>query len=91
MAYTIRYDTRISDDLRHIGELEQKIIRRTIETKLLTQPALFGKPLRHSLTGFRCLRIGAYRIVYAIRGTSVLVVLIADRKRVYEEARKRLA
>ncbi len=90
MPYSIQYDIRVPNDLKLIDVPAQKRIRTAIETKLATQPELFGKPLRHSLAGFRVLRVGSHRVVYLIRQSVVLVLLIADRKHIYQEALKRL-
>ena len=90
MPYSIKYDVRVPSDLKFIDALSRKKIQSAIEAKLATQPELFGKPLRHSLAGFRVLRVGRYRTVYLIKQSVVLVLLIGDRKYVYQEAFKRL-
>ncbi|MBI4132390.1 MAG: type II toxin-antitoxin system RelE/ParE family toxin [Candidatus Sungbacteria bacterium] len=90
MRYAVKYDTRVPGDLQSIDVPSGKRIRNAIEAKLTAQPELFGKPLRHSLAGFRVLRVGMYRVVYLIEQSVVLVLLIGDRKHVYQEAFKRL-
>lgn len=90
MPYTIKYDARVPNDLKFIHAPAQKSIQNAIETKLTTEPLLFGKPLRYSLAGFRVLRVGGHRVVYLIKQSSVLVLLIGDRKHVYREVLKRL-
>ena len=90
MAYSIKYDVRIPRDLRIIDAPSRRRIRSAIEAKLLIHPELFGKPLRHSLAGFRVLRVGSHRVVYLIRQSVVLVLLIANRQQIYQEALKRL-
>lgn len=90
MSYTIQYDARVPGDLKSIDARSKKKIRSAIETKLTVEPLLFGKPLRHSLVGFRVLRVGSYRVIYLIKQSNVFVLFIGDRKRVYQEALKRL-
>ena len=90
MRYVIKYDIRVPADLKFIDIPSRKRIRSAIETKLTAQPELFGKPLRHSLAGFRVLRVGSYRVVYLIKQSAVLVLLIGDRKYIYREALKRM-
>lgn len=90
MRYQIKYDIRVPGDLESISAPLRNRIQNAIETKLTTQPELFGKPLRHSLAGFRVLRVGGYRVVYLIKQLIVLILLIGDRKYVYREALKRL-
>ena len=88
--YSIEYDARVRHDLKFIDAWSRARVRSAIEAKLATEPELFGKPLRHSLVGFRVLRVGGYRVVYLIEGSIVFVLLIGDRKYVYQEALKRL-
>ena len=88
--YTLQYSADIPDDIARIPRPIQQRIRTAIETKLVEFPAQFGKPLRHSLLGFRSLRVGDYRVVYLIRTTVVYVVIIAHRKHVYEMAETRV-
>lgn len=90
MDYSIRYDSRVRDDLQSISPNIREGIRKAIEEKLATNPPLFGKPLRHSLAGFRVLRVGQHRVVYLIKDSSVLVLLIGDRQHVYKKALKRV-
>ena len=61
-------------------------IKKAIEKKLMINPIVFGRPLRHSLKGLRRLRVDDYRIIYKINENSdqVIVVKIAHRKEVYE-------
>ena len=91
MAYSVQYDVRVADDLKSIDANSRKRIRDAIESKLTTQPVLFGKPLRYSLSGLRVLRVGNYRVVYVIKMSTTIVLLIGDRKFVYKEALKRLS
>jgi mRNA-degrading endonuclease RelE of RelBE toxin-antitoxin system len=56
----------------------------------MTEPDLFGKPLRKSLLGFRSLRVGEYRVIFLIKGKTVEVYMIAHRSRVYEDVDGRI-
>ena len=88
--FSIRYDKRVQDDIASLSGTIRKRIKEAVEEKLTTHPELFGKPLRHSLVGFRSLRVGDYRVVYLIEGgKEVFVVLIAHRKDVYKVASKK--
>ena len=49
---------------------------------LLKDPTL-GKPLRYSLKGFRSIRIGKYRLIYALEGDVVKVYSFEHRKGVF--------
>lgn len=85
----ITYHRKIKTDLKKIGEQDTWRIRRAIETKLQIDPVRFGKPLHHSLSGLRVLRVGDYRIVFHIAEAELLVVLIAHRSAAYTLAAKR--
>ncbi len=44
-----------------------------------------GKPLTGPLSGYRMYRVGVYRVIYAVRGSSsVEIVAIGHRKDIYE-------
>ena len=71
---------------KHIPKLSvavKSIIKSNVESKLISDPISFGKPLRHSLKGHRRLGVGDYRIVYRIDGDDVIIVAIKDRKDIY--------
>ena len=84
--YSIEYLKPVVD--KDIPALPKKIrgtIKRAIETRLVTDPISFGKPLQYSLKGHRRLRVGNYRVVYRIDVDNhvVIIVAIQHRKEVY--------
>ncbi len=88
--YRLRYHPKVADDLRC---LPRPLVRRfdtALQTKLLTDPLGFGKPLRNSLKGMRTLRLGDWRAVYTISGREVIIYIIYHRRAVYDEAVKRV-
>lgn len=91
MTYTICYDERVQDDVANIPRGLRIRIKEAIDQKLAERPEQFGKPLRHSLLGFRSLRVGDYRVVYLIRNKQVFVALIAHRKHAYPLAERRVS
>lgn len=64
-------------------------VLRAIETRLTAEPARYGQRLRRSLAGFWKIRVGDYRVVYEILGTTVVVWAILNRKGVYDEMQRR--
>lgn len=85
MSYIITYLGEVLKD--HIPKLPntaKKMVKKAIEERLMTNPIAYGKPLRHSLTGHRRIRVGDYRVVYRINDNIVTVVAIAHRKDVYD-------
>lgn len=86
--YRIFYaDEVISDDIPRLPKTMKESVRRAIETRLMTDPVAYGKPLRYSLKGHRRLCVGDWRIVYRIEAETkkVLIVAIKHRKDVYED------
>lgn len=70
----------------HIPALSTKVkslIKKAIEERLMVDPITFGKPLRYSLKGHRCLRVSDYRVVYRIENKSVIIIAIKHRKDIY--------
>jgi mRNA interferase RelE/StbE len=86
VTYRIEYlESVVREDIPALSSDVRGRIRTAIEQKLATHPIEFGKPLRYSLKGARRLRVGDWRIVYAIEPPDVvLVVKIGHRKEVYE-------
>jgi len=79
-----------SDDLPAIPRDVQARTARAIERRLTTDPDRMGAPLRGTLKGYWKLRIGDYRVVYAIRRNGVLIFAIRHRRTVYADVRSRL-
>ena len=69
-----------------LRELKDEKLRDGIEKALkdLLEDPTIGKPLRYSFKGFRAVRIGKYRLIYAIDGDGVKVYAIKHRKKVYK-------
>ena len=89
--YEILYgDEVVKEDLPNILEPWKSEIRKAIESKLMTRPEVYSRPLRRSLRGSRKLRVGDYRVVLRIEDTAVKVLVIQHRSVVYEIAPKRL-
>lgn len=88
--YTVTYHAKVTEDISGLSAPTKRQVKIAIETKLMTDPALFGKPLQFSLNGLRSLRVGNYRVVFSLAKTEVYIVLIAHRSIVYKVAAKRL-
>ena len=90
-AYTLVYHPDIPQDVARIPKNIRQIIARAIEERLGTDPLQFGEPLRRGLQKYRKLRVGDYRIIYEVNGQTVEVLLIGNRKDVYEDAPRRVS
>ena len=89
--YEILYsDEVVREDLPNILEPWKSEIRKAIESKLMTRPEVYSRPLRRSLKGYRKLKVGGYRIVLRIENKVVKVFVIQHRSVVYEIAPKRI-
>lgn len=89
MTYKLLYHPAVKKDLRSIPKHEQARIKTALETKIAIDPAYFGQALKGSLKPCFKFRVGKYRIIYDVVGTSIHVLIIAHRKTVYESADKR--
>ncbi len=86
----IQYHSKILDDLKQISAPIKKDIKKAIEEKLTTAPEFFGKPLQFSLKGLRSMRVGDYRVIFALSKGVVQIVLISHRSVAYKDIEKRM-
>lgn len=88
LMYQIRYlEEVVRNHIPALPSSARSLIKRAIEERLTLDPIRLGKPLRHSLKGFRRLRVSDYRVVYRIETEERIVVVVAikHRKDIYEE------
>jgi len=91
MEYKLLYhEDVLREDLRGIPANIKSRIRKAIETRLLKDPIMFGQPLRQSLKGHRKLRVGDWRVIYKVEHSNIEVLMIANRKDVYQEVFRRI-
>ena len=79
----VLYKSSVSHDLKKIQTAEKERILRGIETTLQKNPR-GGEPLHGEFEGLFKLRIGDYRVVYALSGQDVLVLRIRHRSEAYD-------
>jgi len=84
LAYTLQIDDKVIKDLKKIDKTWQKRILTKMKTSLLENP-YSGKKLVGNLSPFWRIRVGDYRIIYAIEKeiVTVEVIKIKHRKEVY--------
>lgn len=84
MAFEITYKKSVAKDLSSLGKAEAKRILDKIDRDLGTRadsyPALKGQ-----FSGLRKLRVGDYRVIFALLGLQVLVLRIGHRREIYEK------
>jgi mRNA interferase RelE/StbE len=61
-------------------DIRIRILRKISELKTIPES---GKNLKGTFSKMRSLRVGEYRIVYEIKGTTILIVFTEHRKKVY--------
>ena len=85
MPFPVVFHPEVKDDAVALPKAMRERIKIAIETRLTTDPSRYGKPLRGTLAGYWKLRVGDWRVVYAIRNNEVVVFAIKHRSRLYEE------
>ncbi len=72
---------------RDIPQLDRPValrIRSAIESKLTASPEDFGKPLAYTRSGLWTLRVGDWRVVFALKRDEVWILRIGHRDEVYK-------
>ena len=82
MAGKVLYKSSVRHDLRQIPRPEQERILHHIRENLVVNPR-GGEPLRGEFEGLYKLRVGDYRVIYALVGADVLVLRIRHRSKAY--------
>ena len=83
MAFDIAYKKSVGKDLAGLGKAEARRILDKIEKELPARADSYPV-LKGQFSGLRKLRIGDYRVIFAILGTQVQVLRIGHRREVYE-------
>ena len=79
----VLYKSSVSHDLKKIRPADKERIIRGIEAILQEEPRS-GEPLHGEFEGLLKLRVGDYRVVYALSGRDVLVLRIRHRSKAYD-------
>ena len=83
MAFDIAYKKSVEKDLANLGKAEARRILDKIEKDLATRADTYPV-LKGRFAGLRKLRVGDYRIIFAILGEQVLVLRIGHRREAYD-------
>ena len=89
MPYRVEFHPKVDKDFARIQPGDVRRILAAIREKLVADPFTAGTPLHGQLSGFYKLRIGDYRIIYAVKDDIVFVLVVAQRGMVYELAGRR--
>jgi len=85
MLFEPKYHPEVARDIAGFPQNIKNRIRKAIEDRLILDPVKFGEPLRRSLSGFRKLRVGDYRVIYQIQVQTVIILKIGHRREVYRK------
>ena len=83
MAFEIAYKKSVEKDLASLGKSVARRILDKIEKELPARADSYPV-LKGQFSGLRKLRVGDYRVIFAILGAQVLVLRIGHRRGVYE-------
>jgi mRNA interferase RelE/StbE len=83
LAFNITYKKSVGKDLAGLGKAEARRILDKIEKELAARAESYPM-LKGQFAGLRKLRVGDYRVVFAILGTQILVLRIGHRREIYE-------
>lgn len=84
MDYNITYKKSVAKDLKRIGKANAKRVMDRIDAELVRNPERFPA-LSDPFAGLRRLRVGDYRVIFAILDDGVLVLRVQHRKDVYRQ------
>jgi len=91
MTYTLKYHPDIKNtDLPKIDTKNRNMIKKAIEELLARHPEIYGKLLQRTLKSYWKLRVGDYRVIFKVSGTSVFIFGIIHRKEAYRLIEKRI-
>ncbi len=83
MAFDITYKKSVEKDLVNLGKAEARRVIDKVEKDLATRADTYPV-LKGPFSGLRKLRVGDYRVVFAILGQQVLVLRIGHRSAIYD-------
>lgn len=83
--WNVEYVESAANEIRALDGSIRKLIKKAIEEKIAIDPLKFGVPLRRNLSGLFKLRVGNYRVIYQVKKTEVVVLIVAlgHRRQVY--------
>lgn len=90
MSFTVIFHPDAAKEIARLNEDLKQRIKTAITERLMTEPALYGKPLRATLKGYWKLRVGDYRLVFSVYDTEIIVFAVCHRKEVYDLIHRRM-
>ena len=84
MAYSITYKKSVAKDLSRLGKPEAKRILDKIEKELRMRANNYPL-LKGDFAGLRKLRVGEYRVIFAVLEQEILILRIGHRRDIYKK------
>ncbi len=75
----------LSRDIPRLDPPTRKRIRAAVERKLTVHPEVAAKPLAHTTQRLWSLRVGDWRVIFALRDEEIWVLKIGHRRDVYAD------
>ena len=85
MAYNTTYKKSVEKDLSRLGKPEARRILDKIEKELSARAAKYPL-LKGAFAGLRKLRVGDYRVIFAVLEQEVLILRIGHRRDIYKNS-----
>ncbi len=79
MAYKLRFKRSVAGDIKQLERRDQERIMAKIEEELVARPEKHTG-LKGEYAGLRRLRVGKFRVIYAILDDEVLVLRVGHRR-----------
>ena len=86
MAFNIKYKKSIARDLSQLDKKEARRILDKIE-KDLSERAESYPVLKGEFAGLRKMRVGDYRVIFAVIDNDILILRIGHRREIYKKSR----
>jgi mRNA interferase RelE/StbE len=83
--YKVEWSKKAQKDLKKIDPTTAEKIRIGVESRLAKDPTRRGKPLAHNHKGKWRFRFSEYRVIYEIKETEILILVIevGHRREIY--------
>jgi mRNA interferase RelE/StbE len=88
--YRLLYHPQVlSRDIASLDSPTRKRIRSAIERQLTVHPESAAKPLAHTTQRLWSLRVGDWRVIFALRNREIWILKIGHRRDVYDRLASR--
>jgi mRNA interferase RelE/StbE len=83
LAFEIAYKKSVRKDIANLGRAEARRILDKVEKDLAARADSYPI-LKGQFAGLRKLRVGDYRVIFAIIDTQVLILRVGHRREIYD-------